>query len=106
MIPVVERLPPADPESHGGEEIIPLVETRHARLEWITSRGEPSPEGFWYDQEWPEWVMLLRGEAVLEFEEGRLELAAGDSLTIPARLRHRVAAVSADAQWIALHHAP
>lgn len=106
MLPVVERLPLAEPDSAGSEEITPLVETRHVRLEFIRSRGEASPEGFWYDQDWPEWVMLLEGSAVLEFDEGSLELAAGDRLTIPARLRHRVASVSPDARWIALHHAP
>ncbi len=75
------------------------------RLEQIVSRGEASAEGFWYDQREDEWVVLLRGTSTLEFEDGWLDLVAGDALCIPARCRHRVAATSPDAVWVALHFA-
>ena len=75
------------------------------RLEHIVSRGAASPDGFWYDQENPEWVALVRGAAVLEFPSGRLALRAGDCLLIPAHREHRVAETSADAVWIAAHFA-
>jgi len=103
MLPTVSNLFPA-PAGHGEEDILPLLQTPSLRLEHIVSKGQVSPRGFWYDQMDPEWVVLLRGSASLEFEEaGMLELRAGDSLTIPARLKHRVAAVSEDALWLALH---
>ncbi|MGL4319019.1 MAG: cupin domain-containing protein, partial [Pseudomonas sp.] len=59
-----------------------------------------------YDQPKPEWVALLKGCASLQFADGSLELAAGDALLIPAHCRHRVAACSADAIWLALHFEP
>ena len=77
------------------------------RVERIVSRGQASPEGFWYDQETEEWVLLLRGEALLEMEgQPPLELRAGDHFTIPAHIRHRVARTSPDALWLALHVTP
>ncbi|MEM0968961.1 MAG: cupin domain-containing protein, partial [Verrucomicrobiota bacterium] len=66
-------------------------------------QGQASEPGFWYDQESTEWVTLLQGSACLEFLAGSLSLKAGDSLTIPANMKHRVARVSEDAVWLALH---
>ena len=87
-----------------GETVRVLLERRGFRLEQIVSRGRPSPAGFWYDQETEEWVMLVRGEAVLSFDPGgELVMRTGDFLTIPARLRHRVERVSSDAVWLAGH---
>ncbi|MDF1756006.1 MAG: cupin domain-containing protein [Verrucomicrobiales bacterium] len=48
---------------------------------------------------------MIQGKAVLEFDDGEsLPLTAGDALTIPAHLRHRVASVSQDAVWLALRY--
>jgi cupin 2 domain-containing protein len=103
MLPPVSNLLPP-PSGQGEEEISSHLQTPHLRLEHIVSRGQVSPRGFWYDQMDPEWILLLRGTATLDFgEAGLLELKAGDSLTIPARMKHRVARVSGDALWIALH---
>lgn len=87
-----------------GEEFFPLLEGKRFRLERIMSRGQPTPEGEWYDQAQPEWVMLARGEAELVFQDGtRAVLQAADWLLIPAGVRHRVERVSDDAVWLALH---
>ena len=92
-------VPPAE-----GETFRALLDRPGMRLEQIVSRGEASPEGFWYDQAQTEWVLLVQGAAVLRFEPGGdVPLQAGDFLTIPANLRHRVESVSADAVWLALH---
>ena len=89
----------------GGEEaVLRLCEGDQFRLEQIVSFGAASAPGCWYDQEWSEWVVLLRGTAALEFGDGTLTLGAGDFLQIPAHLRHRVARTSADAVWIAVHY--
>ena len=45
-----------------------LAENQHVRIERIVSTGQSSPEGFWYDQEEHEWVVVLLGEAKLLFE--------------------------------------
>lgn len=86
------------------EEFHQLLQGKSFRLEHIVSHGECSPPGFWYDQEEEEWVTLLRGEATLAYDdETTLSLRPGDAVLIPAHRRHRVASVSPDAVWLALH---
>ncbi|MGE5651359.1 cupin domain-containing protein [Noviherbaspirillum sp. UKPF54] len=78
------------------------------RIERIVSRGHRSPPGFWYDQPEREWVMVLKGEAALRFEQGDrlLRLAEGDHVTIPAHERHRVewTAQHEDTIWLAVFY--
>lgn len=81
-----------------------LLEKPGLKIERIVSHGRSSPADFWYDQEQEEWVLLVRGKAVLQLEgQPELRLKAGDHLRIPAHLRHRVASVSDDALWLAVH---
>ena len=95
------------PDATAGEcfEDLALLGDAGARIERIVSGGHASPEGFWYDQAHDEWVMVAKGWAVLEMEtlDDATKLCAGDWLFIPAGTRHRVAAVSADAVWLAVH---
>ena len=92
-------------QSADRELFVELLQTGPARLERIVSNGHASEPGFWYDQPQPEWILLLKGEATLEFEDGaELALKSGDSLIIHAHCRHRVASVSQDAIWLALHY--
>ncbi|MGH6800290.1 MAG: cupin [Methylocella sp.] len=70
----------AAPEDMRKEHAACLVEARQVRIERIVSLGQKSPPGFWYDQPWAEWVVVLAGSAGLRFEgeaEGRV-LSAGD----------------------------
>jgi len=74
-------------------------------VERIVSRGHASPEGFWYDQDEDELVVLLSGHARLMVEgEGELDLTPGDWVDLPARLRHRVSwtAPQVDTIWLAI----
>ena len=85
-----------------------LVEARHVRIERIVSFGQESPPGFWYDQPWAEWVVVLAGSAGLRFE-GEAEvkvLFEGDYVLIPARVKHRVEWTSKDHPtfWLAVHY--
>ncbi|MCD8185923.1 MAG: hypothetical protein LUD68_05560, partial [Rikenellaceae bacterium] len=49
------------------------------RLERILSFGQTTPENQWYDQSWSEWVAVLRGMAVLVYEDGEsVTLRVGD----------------------------
>jgi cupin 2 domain-containing protein len=61
----------------------------------------------WYDQPQAEFVVLIAGEAHVEFEGESLprELKPGDYLLIPAHCRHRVAWTSSDepSVWLAVH---
>nr|WP_157064218.1 cupin domain-containing protein [Methylobacterium tarhaniae] len=87
-----------------------LAQAPQARIERIVSTGQASPPGFWYDQPWDEWVVLLSGSAGLQIagEPEPRRLAPGDQLFIPAHLRHRVAWTSPDAPsvWLAVHLQP
>ena len=86
------------------EEFLTLFENRSAKCERIVSHSHTSPPGFWYDQEWDEWVIILRGSATLEFEGGeRVELQPGDYLTIAKHAKHRVGQTSAETIWLAVY---
>jgi cupin 2 domain-containing protein len=94
----------ANPPSAGEEVIQELLQSGAVRIERIVSNGQPSPEGYWYDQDRDEWAMLAQGSATLEFENGeRKEMGAGDYLLIPAHRKHRVLEVSNEAVWLAIH---
>ena len=69
-----------------------LVAADRVRIERIVSQGHASPEGFWYDQEENEFVVVLQGSAGLrmEGEDVPLVLKPGDFVVIPAHVRHRV----------------
>jgi len=73
------------------EELIETITgNKNVRIERIVSYGHASEEGFWYDQGEDEFVILLEGEAELEFEDDTLRLKKGDYLTIKAHQKHRV----------------
>lgn len=84
-----------------------LLRAPGIRIERIISLGHASPEGFWYDQETPEWVLLLTGGARLRFEgEEPIELASGSFVNIPAHARHRVEWTDPNQPtvWLAVHY--
>jgi cupin 2 domain-containing protein len=96
------------PARLGAEQIITLVANENLRIERIVSTGQASPRGFWYDQPWAEWVLVLAGAAGLVFE-GEAEprvLRPGDYLLIPAHRRHRVAWTDPEQPtvWLAVHY--
>ena len=66
-----------------------------------------SPRGFWYDQVWNEWVIVLKGSATLQFEHepAARSLGVGDYVFIPARKRHRVEWTEPQQPtvWLAVH---
>ena len=73
------------------EYVEALLPDHGVLIERIISTGQASPEGFWYDQERDEWVVLLQGEARLSWPDGRiLEMKAGEWVFLPDHERHRV----------------
>ena len=84
-----------------------LLNKKAVRIERIVSRGHATTEVEWYDQDWEEWVILLKGQAILRYEKNAdlIELNAGDYLLIPAHTRHRVewTAPNQDTIWLAVH---
>jgi cupin 2 domain-containing protein len=99
------------PEGLPDEFFQDILNRGNVRIERIVSRGQCSPEGFWYDQAWDEWVLVFSGRAGLEIEghPAPMELGPGDYLFIPSHLRHRVAWTDKrqDTVWLAVHiHSP
>lgn len=83
-----------------------LLENKNVRIERIVSQGQRTPAGEWYEQIQNEWVIVLQGQAVIEYENTEPHnLNVGDYLFIPAGTRHRVLWTSHAEQtiWLAIH---
>lgn len=95
------------PEAQGTETFTDLATSGGARIERIASRAVSN--GAWYDQPWPEFVLLVEGGATLAFADGATRaLGPGDWAFLPAGCRHRVAATEPDREtlWLAVHLPP
>ena len=91
------------------EELVEvLAEDNHLRIERIISHGHASPDGFWYDQQENEWVVLLKGRAMLLFhgDDQPIEMGPGDYVNIPAHKKHRVEWTTPDEPtvWLAVFY--
>ncbi|WP_333918067.1 cupin domain-containing protein [Vibrio crassostreae] len=79
------------PSSLPNEMFNALISNENIRIERILSHGHSSPEEGWYNQDKNEWVMVLEGQGVIEFEDGRVvTLSKGDYINIAAREKHKV----------------
>ncbi len=90
------------------EELVEvLAENLHVRIERTVSTGHASPDGFWYDQEEAEWVVVLKGEAklLIEGDDKPIHMKPGDFVNIPAHRKHRVEWTTPDEHtiWLAVH---
>lgn len=96
------------PAALDAELFTSLLEGPNIRIERIVSWGQKSDEGFWFDQDRHEWVVLLAGSALIEFagDGPPLELRPGDYLHIPAHCRHRVLQTDPENRtvWLAVHY--
>ncbi|EPC02641.1 hypothetical protein L861_09870 [Litchfieldella anticariensis FP35 = DSM 16096] len=84
-----------------------IVEGKDVRVERIVSKGHSSPDTGWYDQDRNEWVIVLKGAAILAFEQGgEVTLKPGDHVNIPAHEKHRVKWTAPDQEtiWLAVHY--
>jgi cupin 2 domain-containing protein len=96
------------PESIPDELFERLVGTEGILIERIVSCNHSSPDGFWYEQERNEWVLVLQGSAGLLFEGNgeAVTLKTGDWIEIPARVKHRVEWTDPVEKtvWLAVHY--
>ena len=94
------------PDAIAAEIFTPLLDRPGVRIERIVSHGQITPEDAPYSQPHDEWVLLLSGAARL-WQEGHGEhaLNPGDTLLIPAHVRHRVTWTTPDSPtiWLAVH---
>ena len=83
---------PELPLSEEGHTV--LAENGKVRIERIISDGQVSD---WYDQSETEFVILLEGNAVIEYKSGKtVSLSKGDTLLMTPHERHRVNFTSSD----------
>jgi len=84
-----------------------ILLSKNVRIERIISNAHHSPENYWYNQEQSEWVIVLKGEAEIEyFDKSLLKLEEGDYVNIPAHTKHRVKSTSEDGitLWLAVFY--
>jgi cupin 2 domain-containing protein len=99
---VFQNLPKSLPQ----ELVQTLLHAENLRIERIVSHGHASPDGFWYDQDQAEWVIVLTGAARLRIDDALLEMKPGDFVNIPAHKKHRVEWTSPGEPtvWLAVHY--
>ena len=69
-----------------------LTANKNIRIEQIISTGQVSG---WYDQNETEFVILLEGNAIIEYDNGKsIALSKGDTLLIKPHEKHRVSFTS------------
>ncbi len=92
------------------EQFFDLLKTENIRIEKIVSNGQTSPKDFWYDQDENEFVIVLKGEAILEIQKNNeiveLKLNNGDFINIKAHEKHRVKYTSLEEPtvWLVVFH--
>ncbi len=84
-----------------------LAQGENVKIERIISKGHASPATGWYDQEQHEWVLVLKGNASISFENGQVvDLKEGDYLNILSHQKHKVTRTSTTTEtiWLAIHY--
>lgn len=92
------------PQISFSEEIVEVLLTSDKiRVERILSSGQTSEI---YDQDENELVILLKGEAKIEFEKTAISLKEGDIINIKAHQKHRVSFTSKEPPciWLCLFY--
>ena len=83
-----------------------LFKSDFIKIEKINGIRSYSEPGNWYDQQEDEWVVLLRGNAEIEFANKKIiTLNAGDYIFIQAHKLHRIRQTSESPEclWLAIH---
>ena len=94
----IEKLPEIEEE-----EILDILkENEDVKIERIISTGQVSD---WMVQEKREYVLLIQGNAVIEFNDITVQMKSGDTIFIEKRERHRVAYTSESpcCIWFCVH---
>lgn len=68
-----------------------ILSSNNIKIERIISKGHTTPKGEWYNQDENEFVLVIKGDAELLFEnDERIIMKEGDYIIIPAHKKHRV----------------
>ncbi|MDY0132088.1 MAG: phosphoribosylaminoimidazole carboxylase [Desulforegulaceae bacterium] len=86
-----------------------IIENKNIKIEKIISKGNSYPKEFWYDQKLNEFVVVLKGAALIQFKKNfkTIYLKKGEAINIKANEKHRVLATSQEKEtvWLAVHYA-
>ncbi|PAJ75334.1 cupin [Pseudoalteromonas sp. NBT06-2] len=95
------------PDDLSSEVFENLASGMNVKIERILSKGHSSPVTGWYDQTQNEWVIVLKGEAILTFNnKPDVQLKQGDYLNIKAHQKHKVSWTTPEEEtvWLAIHY--
>jgi cupin 2 domain-containing protein len=92
----IDAEPPRD-----GERLETLLTHRNLVVERIVSGASVTARE--YAQSQDEWVVLLKGNAVLTVAGETVALETGDYVFLPADVPHTLQRVSEGALWLAVH---
>jgi cupin 2 domain-containing protein len=95
------------PDGISDEIFETLVDTDSVKIELIISKGNSSPDSGWYDQDKNEWILVIKGAAILEFTDGSTQkMKVGDHINIAAHEKHRVQWTDPDTDtiWLAVFY--
>ncbi len=110
MKSVAENIFSEIPQHLADELFQTLLSKGPVQIERIISKGHTSNVNDWYDQIQDEWVILLEGQARLQFKISpeMISLYPGDYLFIPAHTLHRVHWTDPEKEtvWLAIHIFP
>ncbi len=83
-----------------------IISELNIKIERIISTGHKSEPDFWYDQDQSEWILLLKGEARLQFEDKTIHLTSGDYLNIAPHQKHRINWMTSEEKtiWLAVFY--
>jgi cupin 2 domain-containing protein len=83
-----------------------IVVGKGIKIEKIVSKGHTTPEDEWYDQDMNEWVIVLKGEAILQFEHEQIYLKSGEYIQIPKHTKHKVSWTKQEEEtiWLAVFY--
>ena len=98
------NIPKGNPDEQ--ETLESLFNNKNLLIERIVTHKPYEKPGQWYDQDKDEWVVLLEGEAELEFkDEKNIKITKGDYFIIPAHKIHRIkqSGLNTKCIWLAIH---
>lgn len=95
------------PDDLQSEVVENIVQSGDIRIERIVSKGHSTPQSQWYDQAQNEWVMILKGEAIISLEDNtEHHMVPGSYLSLPAHTKHKVSWTTPETEtiWLAIHY--
>ena len=95
------------PEDLSQEIFETILKKENIKIERIISKGHTSPVSGWHQQKQNEWVLVLKGSAIISFEgTDDIKLNEGSHLDIPALTKHRVSWTQPETEtiWLAIFY--